>query len=664
MDSELDTTIVDQSGILDTSVSYEDDPDVWGQLISTNQSLTKNFQLKSDNCYFGRNANSDILFKDKRISSKHCRLYRKREPDEVDYRFYLEDFSTNGTFINKTKIGRGNTVTIVNGSEFSLTPSTEGDNSIVYIFRDLDKARREKAEEKRRQEQEENEQNQEGFTQIIDGDDGISNVVLVLDDNNKNNDNISLPPQQMEISPIKPASSKSNVIDSSKDETTSTPSKLVKQSTVQLSPSPSSSNIRGPSKSNLQHQSSTLQDNNKRKVSDEDESLNDTKDEIKLSVPKKQKLGEQEFTDSKSTPPPSIDNNNNNNNINNSQDLISTPTKSNLTSTTTTTTTTTTTSTNNTPNKTNSSAMEDNLICGICQEIIHKCLTLIPCMHNFCMCCYGDWREQSTICPQCRVEVKSAQKNHAINNLIDVFLSDHPDKKRDPADLEDMDKRCKITEDIAGVIVGGMVMGNHNKCHFCSVPMANGFQCPATGAQHNTCSACYKLFPKIVPPPVPVACELCSRPFCDNYQACTGHLRSKFGKLKDQVLDIIPPSSFGGNLYEIKIIQDYLTKSGKNANQVFHDILACLDDGRIQPASIQPNTGIIVKSENYSCLNCARWLFGTALFHYRPLIPKDDLPDSAKDRMDCYYGKNCRTQFSKFEHAKKFNHVCQQTKFS
>lgn len=33
--------------------------------------------------------------------------------------------------------------------------------------------------------------------------------------------------------------------------------------------------------------------------------------------------------------------------------------------------------------------MEEILICSICREIFHDCITLLPCLHNFCAGCYS-----------------------------------------------------------------------------------------------------------------------------------------------------------------------------------------------------------------------------------------------------------------------------------
>jgi E3 ubiquitin-protein ligase CHFR len=40
----------------------------------------------------------------------------------------------------------------------------------------------------------------------------------------------------------------------------------------------------------------------------------------------------------------------------------------------------------------------------------------------------------------------------------------------------------------------------------------------------------------------------------------------------------------------------------------------------------------------------------------------DILPISMRNRDDCYYGKHCRTQYTKPAHAQKLNHACEQTR--
>lgn len=35
--------------------------------------------------------------------------------------------------------------------------------------------------------------------------------------------------------------------------------------------------------------------------------------------------------------------------------------------------------------------MQQNLTCGICSNIFYKCVSVLPCLHNFCGSCYSQW---------------------------------------------------------------------------------------------------------------------------------------------------------------------------------------------------------------------------------------------------------------------------------
>ncbi|XP_055017869.1 E3 ubiquitin-protein ligase CHFR isoform X2 [Boleophthalmus pectinirostris] len=92
--------------------------------------------------------------------------------------------------------------------------------------------------------------------------------------------------------------------------------------------------------------------------------------------------------------------------------------------------------------------MEESLTCIICQDILYDCISLQPCMHTFCAACYSGWMERSSLCPTCRCPVERICKNHILNNLVEAYLSQHPEKNRSEEDLKSMDSRNKITQDM------------------------------------------------------------------------------------------------------------------------------------------------------------------------------------------------------------------------
>ncbi|KAJ4942078.1 hypothetical protein JOQ06_012095 [Pogonophryne albipinna] len=92
--------------------------------------------------------------------------------------------------------------------------------------------------------------------------------------------------------------------------------------------------------------------------------------------------------------------------------------------------------------------MEESLTCVICQDLLHDCVSLQPCMHVFCAACYSGWMECSSLCPTCRCPVERIRKNHILNNLVEAYLIQHPEKCRSEEDLKGMDGRNKITQDM------------------------------------------------------------------------------------------------------------------------------------------------------------------------------------------------------------------------
>ncbi|KAM9744301.1 E3 ubiquitin-protein ligase CHFR isoform 1-T1 [Menidia menidia] len=92
--------------------------------------------------------------------------------------------------------------------------------------------------------------------------------------------------------------------------------------------------------------------------------------------------------------------------------------------------------------------MEESLTCVICQDLLHDCISLQPCMHVFCAACYSGWMERSSLCPTCRCPVERICKNHVLNNLVEAYLIQHPEKCRSEEDLKSMDSRNKITQDM------------------------------------------------------------------------------------------------------------------------------------------------------------------------------------------------------------------------
>ncbi|PRP79765.1 protein kinase 1 [Planoprotostelium fungivorum] len=70
------------------------------------------------------------------ISGKHCRIYRLKDQKDV---IMIEDCSSNGTFVNKEKLGKGSSLVIRSGDEITIVLEHKGEPALAYIFKDIDR---------------------------------------------------------------------------------------------------------------------------------------------------------------------------------------------------------------------------------------------------------------------------------------------------------------------------------------------------------------------------------------------------------------------------------------------------------------------------------------------------------------------------------------------
>uniref|UniRef100_A0A667Z5U2 E3 ubiquitin-protein ligase CHFR n=1 Tax=Myripristis murdjan TaxID=586833 RepID=A0A667Z5U2_9TELE len=334
--------------------------------------------------------------------------------------------------------------------------------------------------------------------------------------------------------------------------------------------------------------------------------------------------------------------------------------------------------------------MEESLTCIICQDLLHDCVSLQPCMHTFCAACYSGWMERSSLCPTCRCPVERIRKNHILNNLVEAYLIQHPEKCRSEEDLKSMDSRNKITQDMlqpkiersfsdeegssdylfelsdndsdASDISQPMVM-----CRQCPgsnywVTAPQEYHCPPQGC-HVICTCCLQPMPdrraELNSQQVAAQqCVLCQRPFCHMYWGCQrigcqGCL-ARFSELNltDKCLDGV----LNNNNYESEILQNYLSSRGKSWRDVLQEGLQGLQQGTYYLSDCRITANTIL------CFCCGLRAFKELAYKYRQNIPPSELPAAVMSRPDCYWGRNCRTQV-KAHHAMKFNHICEQTRF-
>uniref|UniRef100_A0A8C9TMK2 E3 ubiquitin-protein ligase CHFR n=1 Tax=Scleropages formosus TaxID=113540 RepID=A0A8C9TMK2_SCLFO len=362
--------------------------------------------------------------------------------------------------------------------------------------------------------------------------------------------------------------------------------------------------------------------------------------------------------------------------------------------------------------------MEESLTCIICQDLLYDCVSLQPCMHTFCAACYSGWMERSSLCPTCRCPVDRIRKNHILNNLVEAYLLQHPEKCRSKEDLKSMDMRNKITQDmlqpkiersfsdeegssdylfelsdndsdtsdinqpfvmcrqcpgyrkdvIPGPYVSGMASEEHTVKPLGEGPSTSSntaggeYTCPPQGS-HVTCTCCLQPMPdrrnELANHPFSAQqCTACHLPFCHMYWGCqrTGcqGCLARFSELN--LTEKCLDGVLNSNTYESDVLQNYLASRGLTWKELLRDSLLALQQGTFHLSDYR------ITGNTVLCHCCGLRAFKELAYKYRQNIPASELPAAVTSRPDCYWGRNCRTQV-KAHHAMKFNHICEQTRF-
>lgn len=63
----------------------------------------------------------------------------------------------------------------------------------------------------------------------------------------------------------------------------------------------------------------------------------------------------------------------------------------------------------------------DEISCELCNRLLKKPVTLLPCLHNFCSTCYYNVSEGE--CSKCHKAVSDAKVNSTLQKLVDDYRS-------------------------------------------------------------------------------------------------------------------------------------------------------------------------------------------------------------------------------------------------
>ncbi|KAF0033638.1 hypothetical protein F2P81_013704 [Scophthalmus maximus] len=263
--------------------------------------------------------------------------------------------------------------------------------------------------------------------------------------------------------------------------------------------------------------------------------------------------------------------------------------------------------------------MAETLTCVICQDLLHDCVSLQPCMHVFCAACYSGWMERSTLCPTCRCPVERIHKNHILNNLVEAYLIQHPEKCRSEEDLKSMDSKNKITQDMLQPKVERSFSDEEGGSDYLFELSDNDSDASDIRFAFSA-SGDVQAVSRLQEGGV-----LCQRPFCHMYWGCQrigcqGCL-ARFSELNltDKCLDGV----LNNNNYESEILQNYLSSRGKSWRDLRQEALQGLQQASYYLADCRISANTIL------CLCCGLRAFKELAYKYRQSIPPSELPGNS-----------------------------------
>jgi E3 ubiquitin-protein ligase CHFR len=300
------------------------------------------------------------------------------------------------------------------------------------------------------------------------------------------------------------------------------------------------------------------------------------------------------------------------------------------------------------------SAVERELICCICQDLMHRPVALQPCLHAACGACFSEWMRRKLECPQCRQPVRVVSRNHTLANIIDGFLAQRPDRRREPAELARMDAEDQLGNEPRAVRkrahADGADLGELSDDDEGSG--SSGEDSDPDGPPLDP-----QLLAALAAAHAPAPCRVCSS-LVPSASMQPLDLHASGGPLRTL------PSGALGNGHERSVLLAYLSARGISVAEMFADCLRRLRAGEMQlPAPhLAPGQDANTELTRPACRTCLNKFYATLAYKYRAAIPASELPEEVTRRSDCWYGTSCRTQRHNLQHSQRLNHICSPTR--
>ena len=122
----------------------EEESDVWGRLESQDERYPSIDLRGEEGVTVGRTVEGQGLGAKGAVSGRHCRVWR--EAVGAAQQVYVEDTSTNGTFVDGARLRRGVRHMLASGAEVALLDPRKAVDAVVYRFVELAAERAERAQ--------------------------------------------------------------------------------------------------------------------------------------------------------------------------------------------------------------------------------------------------------------------------------------------------------------------------------------------------------------------------------------------------------------------------------------------------------------------------------------------------------------------------------------
>lgn len=326
--------------------------------------------------------------------------------------------------------------------------------------------------------------------------------------------------------------------------------------------------------------------------------------------------------------------------------------------------------------KTIEDQMLEGATCVICQEIIHRATSVLPCLHSFCSSCLGRWlrKPETGSCPTCRGSLTGVSRNHVLEGIIDGVLKAYPGRVRDPKQIAELDKHdllhqseydvSKLRPDLARR--AGVPLGPARRA---SDDEDTDAERSDSGSDRSLSGSESRLTPYFAAPAVPVPpCFHCRGPSMNTLEEAVAGMASRPTDATN-----LAQRALQGNAFERGVVEEWLTSRAQTMQTALLSLLAEPNPTGAPPVNVilerrhpdgtgptLPATGTWANLR--ACRSCGSCVLSSLVYTLRERIPPAELPARAQGRETCWYGRNCRTQRTRPAHAARLNHICNGTR--